>query len=156
LATTYLQSGGLYLQYNEGLGFEGQSLARSMAGGFEIRPFFLGRLVNDLQQGPAILDLFVDSLAIGMGIHRSWHNPRFCVSGDGACATIGMEVSLGAQLSLLPQANSMFIALYASYRWSQPSDSSAAPSPPQALLTLTLGYQHLLGLGLVDAADGFD
>ncbi len=157
LTTTYLQSGGLYFQYNDGLGFEGQVMARSLAAGFEIRPFFIGRFVNDLERGPALLDLLVDSLSLGLGLQRSWHNPRFCKKHDGdGCAVLGMEVSVGLQLSLLPRANSPFIALHGAYRWSQPTSSSTEQPPPQALLTLTLGYQHLLNLGLVDAGDGFD
>src|SRR5262245_16218980 len=116
----YLHSVGLMAQYNDALGLDEAPLARSVAGTVEIRPLFLGRFAQDVEQGPAHLDLFADSFGVGLGIYGGWQSPDYC--GDAmpgrSCTDVGMEFSMGAEVSILPQANSPFFGFRGALRWS--------------------------------------
>jgi hypothetical protein len=144
----FLQTVGVTVQYNDALGIDALPLQRSVAGSVELRPLFLGRWAQNMEQGPAHLDLLIDSLGIGMGVFGAW--PR-----DGG-TTHGMELSLGVLLPLLPRASTPFIAFRGALRWSleqPPADAGRETAPLSGLLTLTIGYQHLFEVHLVDAGD---
>ncbi len=150
-AVLYLNMVGLYGQYHESFAAGGQPTARSVSGGIELRPLFLGRFARDLEQGPAWLDLFIDSWALDLGIYTA-----ALKAPAGAAEPLhwdtGFEFGTGAELSLLPKINSPFIALRAALRWSL----SYAPSWRDAhhdtsgYLMLSLGYHHLFAAFLVD------
>jgi len=145
---SYLQTIGLYAQYNDSLGLRAVPMRRAISGGIEVKPLFLGRWSQNLEQGPALLDLWLDSFALGMGIYGAWLQP--CQS----CTDHGMELSIGMELPLLAHASAPFIALRGAARWSLvdgPSDFSRPPA--RALLTLAIGYHHLFATHIVDAAD---
>ncbi len=156
-AAIYLHTVGLAAQYNDALGAEVAPLARSVVGTLELRPLFLGRFAQDMERGPAHLDLFVDSFALGLGVYASWWREALC-GGAASCTDHGMELALGFELPLLPRASSPFLALRGALRWSlldpAPFDS-ALPERPRTtgMLTLTLGYRHLFEVHLVDASD---
>ena len=141
LGLFYLHSVGLYGQYNDSLGSDAQPIARSLAGGVELRPLFLGRWAQDMERGPAHLDLWLDSLSIALGSYGSFMRDDY-----------GMEASLGSELPLLPQASTPFIAFRAGLRWSlrEPREAVAG------MLTLSIGYHHLFQTHLVDAGDVLD
>ena len=159
---SYLSSIAIVSQYNEGFGTD-QPLRRSVMGGVEVRPLFMGRWARDMQHGPPHLDLFVDSLALGLGLYRSWLQGPLCTATSGApplpsapggCRDDGMELSASLDVSLLPQANTPFIALRGALRWSMLDRSAIYDVPtPSGMLTLSFGYRHLFPIGLVDAAD---
>lgn len=65
LAAHYFWMVGVYLESMTALGpREDRSL---LGGGVSFRPLFLPRFALDLEQGPARLDLFLDSLSLCMG-----------------------------------------------------------------------------------------
>ena len=157
----YLQTVGIAVHYDEGLGVEALPMRRAVAGIVELRPLFWGRFSENMEQGPAFLDLFVDSFGIAVGMFGAWPQERFCggpggASGcpDCACPDYGMQAGLGFELPLLPRASAPFIGLRGAMRWSLRERSAAFDAPPvSGLLTLTLGYRHLFEAHLVDAAD---
>lgn len=156
----YVQTVGIAVQYDEGLGVEALPMRRSLAGMVELRPLFWGRFSENLEQGPAFLDLFVDSFGIAVGMFGAWPQARFCGEGGpspnegGRCPDYGMQASIGLELPLLPRASAPFIGLRGAMRWSLGDRSAAFDAPPvSGLLTLTIGYRHLFETHLVDAAD---
>lgn len=64
--------------------------------GVDLRPAFLPRFSENMQQGPAILDLALDSISISLG-------PYFGFGGDDPDerGSQGFEVGLGSGLALL-------------------------------------------------------
>ncbi len=151
---SYLSSIALVGQYNDTFELGVQSLHRSLLVAVEVRPLFLGRWAKDMQRGPAYLDLFVDSLALGLGLYRSWLRPGHCPPNSAVCRDDGMELSLGLDMSLLPQADTPFIALRGALRWSLQDRSASLDAPPiQGMVSLSLGYRHLFAVGAVDAGD---
>jgi hypothetical protein len=152
----YLQTAGVFVQYDDALGVDVQPLARSLVAGLELRPLFLARFAEDLERGPAMVDLWLDSFGIGLGVYRSWHNEGYCnPPGDlRPCRDLGMELSTGFELPLLPHHDGPFLGLRIALRWSLDEQSAAFDGPaPSSLTTLSLGYRHLFDLHLVDAAD---
>jgi hypothetical protein len=76
------------------------------------------------------------------------------MSPQPACADLGMELSAGIELSLLPQANAPFVSLRGALRWSLVEHDPAFESlGPMGFVTLSLGYHHLFQTHLVDAGD---
>jgi hypothetical protein len=57
---------GAYVSYADGLGTE-LDPERRLGVGVDLRPLFLPRWTKDLEHGPAILDLALDSLSLGLG-----------------------------------------------------------------------------------------
>jgi hypothetical protein len=162
----YVQTVGLAVQYDEGLGVQALPMRRSVAGLVELRPLFWGRFSENLEQGPAFLDLFLDSFGIAVGMFGAWPQARFCGSAppdpgaapapgpDGGCPDYGMQAGVGFELPLIGRASAPFIGLRGAMRWSLRDRSAAFEAPPvSGLLTLTLGYRHLFETHLVDAAD---
>ena len=162
LGLIYLQTVGIAFQYDEGLGVEALPMRRAIAGMVELRPLFWGRFSENMEQGPAFLDLFVDSFAIAVGMFGAWPRSRFCDAeatsaapppGRG-CPDYGMQAGLGFELPLLPRASAPFIGLRGAMRWSLRERSAAFDAPPiSGLLTLTPGYRHLFETHIVDASD---
>lgn len=159
-STLYLSTVGFFGQYNESFDIPSQPVARSVVGGVELRPLFLGRWTQDTEHGPPQLDLWLDSISLTLGLHNLWRHPEHCgataiVPGPPhRCHAFGMEFSVGMELPLLPQASAPFIALRGAVRWSLEDLETVRPAPPpMGLITLTLGYHHLFEAHLVDAAD---
>jgi hypothetical protein len=155
----YVQTVGLAVQWDEGMGIEALPMRRTVAGMIELRPLFWGRFSENLEQGPAVLDLWLDSLALAAGLFGAWPQARFC-GGPMAerqlarCPDYGMQLGLGFELPLIGDASAPFIGLRSALRWSLRERSAAYDSPPvSGLLTLTLGYRHLFEVHLVDAGD---
>jgi hypothetical protein len=85
--------------------------------GVELRPLFLPRWDADLQRGPALLDLTLDSLAIGAAVHLPHE------SG----ADPGPQLSLGLGLPLLARASGPWLEFKGVYRFpSEPANGAAA------------------------------
>ena len=152
-AVFYVHTVGLVAFYDESFELASQPTRRSFAGSIEVRPLFLGRFARNLEQGPAWVDLTVDSLALSMGMWGAFPQPRFCPPRD--CPTdYGMQAGLGLDLPLWADADSLYVAFDANLRWNL-SPTGDRP-PPAVMLTLTLGYQHGFSFGLVDAGDGLE
>ncbi|XYI01832.1 hypothetical protein ACMHYB_19540 [Sorangium sp. So ce1128] len=148
-AAVYLETAGLYAHYIDALGAEGSPVARSIAGGVFLQPLFLARYASDLERGPPWLDLFMDSVALGVG--SFWEAPP----GAGIAPEPGLELSLSLDVPLLGRATGPFLGLRGALRWRGP-ELAGADSPrdaQRALLSVTLSWHHILRVHLVDAGD---
>src|SRR5690606_23415513 len=135
LTFLYLITAGAFAQYNESFGIDSQPIARSVVGGIELRPLFLGRWAEDLVHGPPHFDLWLDSISLTLGVYNLWRHGPHCAPPPGGpppptCHGYGMEASLGMELPLLPQANAPFISLRGGLRWSLDELGAGGPAPP--------------------------
>jgi hypothetical protein len=154
LTASYLTMAGIYAEYTEGFGRAHQAVARRISGGVDIRPLFLARFINDRETGPAALDLWLDSLGVGLGAYHAWRNaghcaePAFGATAD-TCRDHGLELLGHMGLPLLLRANSPIIALRAGVRWSLSTLPDGSRPDPQPVGILTIGYQHLFTTGVL-------
>ncbi|WP_437593269.1 hypothetical protein [Sorangium sp. So ce1000] len=148
-AAAYLSTAGLYAHYTDALGAERAPVARSIAGGVFIQPLFLARYASDLERGAPWLDLFLDSLALGVG--SFWEAPR----GAGFAAEPGLELSLSLDVPLLGDATGPFLDLRGALRFRGPelSGDEGPRDAQRALVSITLGWHHVVRAHLVDAGD---
>lgn len=93
----------------------------------DLRPLFLPRWLLDLEQGPAWLDLFIDSLSLGFGGY--WATPDGGDLGDSS----GLVGSVGIGLPLSGSADGFWLRARGSRRFDVEENS----------LFLTLGYDFL-------------
>lgn len=148
-AAVYLQTAGLYAHYTDALGAEGTPVARSIAGGVLLQPLFLARYASDLERGPPWLDLFLDSVALGVG--SFWEAPPRA----GLAPEPGLELSLSLDVPLLGDATGPFIGLRGALRFRGPelAGAESARDAQRALLSVTLSWHHVLRVHIVDAGD---
>jgi hypothetical protein len=92
----FYMAGG-YLSYADGLG-GGLDPLRRIGLGIDFRPLFLPRWTQDWERGPAILDLTLDSLSLGLG--ASFDQPNGGSFGD----RYAFEASLGFGVPLTGRA----------------------------------------------------
>lgn len=151
LDALYLSTAGIYTHYADAVGADGPSVERSIAAGFLIQPLFLGRFASDLERGPARLDLFVDSFALGLGAF--WHMPR----GGAFEETPGLEASVGLGFPFFEDGTGPVVGVRGALRWRAVDlDNSTASGDifeKGALLTITLAWHHIVRVHLVDAGD---
>jgi hypothetical protein len=155
LTTAYLHSAAVYAQYNDSFGLQSQPTARSLGSGVELRPLFLVRFGGDMEQGPATLDLLLDSLAVGLGIYGTALPAAQCAGTGLDCWRTGLELGAGLELPLLPEIAGPFIAVRGCWRWptsSRPVEPTVIDSPG-GMLTLSIGYRLVVMTHLVDARD---
>ena len=152
VAARYLCTAGVFVHYADAIGTRGPRVERSIAAGVELAPLFLARYANNLEGGPPRLDLLLDSIAFGVGAF--WAAPPHGAFG----ATPGLELSLGLAIPILPRATGPFLRVRGALRW---RDADLAPGPESAsfidrgaLLSITLGWHHVVGSGVVDPGDG--
>lgn len=93
----YFYTAGLYFTYRDRLG-DGGELRRVLSVGIDMRPLFVPRWAKNMQQGPSVLDLTLDSLSLGLGAF--WDQPQRGEFGEQR----GFETSLGFGVPLLGQA----------------------------------------------------
>ena len=146
----YLSSVGVYAHYTDALGSDAPWVARSIATGVILAPLFLARFGRNLEQGPAHLDLFIDSLGFEVGAF--WDAPR----GAGLRPAAGLELALVLGVPILPRASGPFLGLRGALRFR--ADDAAARASGDiidrgAVLSLTLGWNQILPAHLVDAGD---
>lgn len=151
LAARYLCSAGVYLHYADALGAERPRFARSVAAGVEIAPLFLARYANDLELGRPYADLLLDSLAFGVGAF--WAAPKARAFEERP----GLEISLGIAAPFFPRATGLFLRVRGALRW-RDVDLGPSPAGPSvvdrgALLSITLGWHHVLPTHIVDSGD---
>jgi hypothetical protein len=156
LTTSYVHTMGVYAGYAESFGLGGGGVARSTVAGLEIRPLFLARFSEDLEQGPAALDLWLDSFALALGLFGAAARPAGCAAGGLDCWSTGIELGLGMELPLLGRADGPFIAARGFGRWPV-ATARFEPRPmeavPHAGLSLAIGYRLSADAALVAAGD---
>jgi hypothetical protein len=153
VAALYLSTVGVYAHYTDALGSGGPLVARSIATGVHIAPLFLARYAINAEHGPAHLDLLVDSLALEVGTF--WDQPR----GGPWASRPGLELAVGLAFPILGRATGPYVGFRAALRW-RDADLTGGPGGGDsvldrgALLSLTLGWHHVVLTHLVDAGDG--
>jgi hypothetical protein len=145
----YLHSAGIFVTYEEGFGAGAEPL-RLILSGFEIRPLFLGRFLQNKELGSPRIDLLIDSIALELGAFVA--QPAFAGFGESA----GLSFGLAAEFPFLPRAASPFLAVRASFRWSREALSAADTSTIDVrafVFTVAFGYQAVFGSHMIDVGD---
>ncbi len=122
---------GAYLRYADGFGAAGERARRVLGAGVDVRPLFLPRFGLDYQQGPAQLDLTLDSLSLSAGAYFA--EPRAGELGDER----GFELGLGFGLPLRAQATGPWLEARAERRFADGAGDAW-------LFTLALSYRALI------------
>ncbi len=96
-AAHWYSTAGPYLGYTESLG--ARAVERRLGLGLELEPLFLLRFSEAAEHGPALLDLTLDSLSLGLGVLLL--DPP----GEHFASHAGLELSLGFGVPLLARAS---------------------------------------------------
>jgi hypothetical protein len=149
----YLDTAGIYAAYEDALGAT-RDYARALSFGVSIRPLFLPRWGTDLQQGPATLDLAIDSLTFDLG--ALW--PFSSRSPDGQPAPLrgpGFEVATSLSLPLFGRASGAWFGVRGALRYTAPEFASGTSSDQRVgpMAAITLGWREVLLVHWVDAGD---
>jgi hypothetical protein len=89
----WLTIAGVYTLYQEALP-EAARLQRRLGVGIDVRPLFLVRWPRGLERGPALLDLTLDSLSLGLGMSFGEEEDRAFGSRHGFETSLGFGVPL--------------------------------------------------------------
>lgn len=111
----------------------------SFSAGVELRPLFLGRFLNGMEQGPAALDLALDAIFLGMGA-------RFEGSRSAA-----FELGTGIEIPLLGRFDGFYLGGRLYQVFSRERMEGLGNGDTQLLLTL--GYRGVLAAHLADWRD---
>jgi hypothetical protein len=143
----YLGTAGLYAAYTDSFGAD-RPIARSASLGVSLRPLFLPRWGDDLERGPAALDLAIDALTFDAGVLLATRTTAT------SRPIPGLQIALGTELPLIGRAQGPWIGLRGALQWS-PDDLAygADAGQPRAAAFVTLGWHAIVDAGLVDAGD---
>jgi hypothetical protein len=122
----YFSMAGVYFTYRDSFSDADSGDLRVLGFGIDLRPAFIPRWARNLQQGPAFVDLFVDSIALGLGAY--WAEPA---DGDFGAAR-GFEATLGAGLPLFGTAPGPWLEARGALRW-----ADRAEAEPSVLVLLS-------------------
>jgi hypothetical protein len=146
IAVRYLQTAGVYNTWAIRPRDDRPS-AWTSSFGVELRPLFLPRFFKDLQSGPAALDLMLDSLSLRLGAVTAKDGP-FSTGGPG------FESGVGIGVPLTSQASGLWLSTAGTLRWSHVRMGGSPSDQDRTFLwTLTLGWQEIFRLGIVDVGD---
>ena len=127
----YLSSAGVYFRYEDGFGSNDVRPLRVAALGIDVRPLFLPRFALDLQQGPALLDLTLDSLSLSAGAYVA--QPELGAFADER----GFDLGLGFGVPLCGEARGLWLEARAERRFADHGANAW-------LLTFALAYHTLI------------
>ena len=111
LSAHYFSVAGLSVGYRDGFGQDGLDSERLLSVGVDLRPAFVARWARDDEQGPALLDLAVDAISLGIGAF--WSEPPGASFGE----VRGFEASLGSGLALFGRADGLWLEFRGVLRW---------------------------------------
>jgi len=109
---------GVYGRYSDALGHDSDRPTRVASLGVDLRPLFLPRFALDLEQGPAVLDLALDSLSLTAGAYFA--KPSHADFGDER----GFETGLGVGVPFLGRAKGPWLDLRAERRFADQGESA--------------------------------
>jgi hypothetical protein len=130
----YFSMIGVYTTYSDALG-EDARLERFFAAGVDLRPAFVPRWSRDMQHGPGVLDLALDSISLGLGVW--WAKPEARDFGDAR----GFETSLGMGLPLLGAASGLWLEARGMLRWADPAWAPGAD--PETVGVVMLSWHEI-------------
>lgn len=137
----YFSMIGIAGAFAEDVASDTPRLSRLVSIELDLRPAFLPRFANDMQQGPGVLDLTLDSISLGLGVY--WATPADQAFGDER----GFELSAGLAVPLIGRASGPF--LEARGLWRHP-DSGV---PPRAAGVILLSWHGLLSTPLTSRGE---
>ena len=118
VAGHYLWTAGAYARYSDAFGADGGRPLRALSLGVDVRPLFLPRFALDAEQGPALLDLSLDSLSLTSGAYFA--EPRGGSFGD----ELGFELGAGLGLPLLAEAAGPWLEARAERRFANEGENA--------------------------------
>ena len=130
----YFSMAGLYVSYADALSEPSTESTnrRRLAFGVDVRPAFVPRWAKDMEYGPGVVDLWVDSISLGLGAF--WAEPSGADFGDER----GFELSLGFGVPLFARASGLWLEARGFLRW--PESATAEPAA-LALLSYHLIFE---------------
>jgi hypothetical protein len=132
----YFFMAGIYAGYTDDLGGNAAS-ERAVSFGVDIRPAFIPRWSRGLQQGPSVLDLFIDSISLGLGAY--FREPPRGDFGDRR----GLELSAGFGVPLTGEMAGPWLGARGIFRWDDPRERSSADA--WSALLVTAGWHFVAG-----------
>jgi hypothetical protein len=126
LEAHYFWSLGVYAAVSQGLATDAD---RGPLGslGVSFKPAFLPRFGLDLEQGPALLDLLLDSICLQLGAYTSFKS-------EPELPSAGLEAALSAGVPFQSQANGFWLFLRGGLRLSN-TETGRAPGYLGVLLS---------------------
>jgi hypothetical protein len=149
-SAVYAEIAGIHLGYADALGQPAALVDRSIAAGVTLKPLFWGRFANALENGPARIDLFIDSFVLEIGAF--WAAPR----GLDLVVDPGLEIAAGFGFPILADATGPFVELRAAMRYRREDLAGTALADAGergAMLTVTLAWHHVVAVHIADAGD---
>jgi len=151
LRVRYLESAGLFATYEDG-SFAGSNAdpQRVLAGGLELRPFFLARWLKGHETEQPLLDLTIDSIGLELG--ATLVQP----SGASFGARTGIEAGLGVEVPLASRADGPWVGLHGGVRWSDEALASGrvnGASDREGYLAISLAWHVVVAAHVVDESD---
>lgn len=148
LVLRYLQSAGVYVSLMDDLRSGTTDSSLSTTTGIELRPLFLARFLNNLEQGPSVLDLSLDSLGLRAGAilsSRPFAEPK----------RPGFELMLSMGMPLSQKAEGPWITLGSGLRISNSNDPRVESQrfADMLFVSVSLGWQSFFDMGIVDPGD---
>jgi hypothetical protein len=146
----YLETAGVYVAYGSSFGNLSAVPPRSLGIGLGLRPFFIPRWANDLERGPAILDLTLDATTFDMGV--LWAADQGGHFTQGA----GIELGLGTEVPLAGQAAGPWLGVRGALRWRGWELGASDRSDPASLgpaIFFTFAWHVLANTHIVDVGD---
>jgi hypothetical protein len=93
----------MYVRYADAFAEPEQRAGRALSLGADVRPLFLPRFALNLEQGPALLDLMLDSVSLNIG-------PYFAQpSGRSFGGELGLDLGVGFGLPLSARASGLWL-----------------------------------------------
>jgi hypothetical protein len=145
----YLGTAGLYGLYTDSFGGVGAGATRTVAAGVRLQPLFLGRYASNLEQGPARLDLLLDTLGFEIGAWWGWGG----VPAASLPGTAGLELGVGVALPILRRATGPFLTVRGALRVQPAGTGTPAGGDESGLLSVTLAWHQVVAAHLADAGD---
>jgi hypothetical protein len=127
----YFWMAGVSVGYVDALGAADAKARRLLSVGVDARPAFLPRFAEDLAHGPALLDLTLDSISLGVGVF--WAEPQDGSFGERR----GFETSLGFGVPLLARAEGPWLSARGVIRFAEEAGGGTGRVEPAALLALS-------------------
>lgn len=144
----YLSTAGVYFRYAESFGQERALFTRTLSTGLEIRPLFLARYAKNWAQGPARLDLFVDSFTIALG--AAWQEDRKL----GFREIPSLELGFGVEFPFLETASGPYLGAMGIFRFDDLEGRDQRDLLEQgSTVIFTLSWHQVVKTGLVDFND---